>query len=303
MGGGRLSNRTMRKRFRDFLHLIQPAWLGAGFLVTALGGGIAQALGYSIDWVAYGLGQAWVTTFQLTSLFLFRSFSEKNSTGTEAPLDHQQKNWAISSGVWIGISAITALTILLQLNQLLTLPVVFILGLLSTCGLLFTLPPMQLAYSGFGEFVHTFALTILCPALAFLLQAPTLHRFVILASLPLFLAYGALLLAFEVISFSKDIRQVRLTLLVRLDWQKGMALHNVLVILVFLAIGLAAFLGFPRFGVISGLALLPLGIFQIWQMRRIEDGRKPQWGYLRLAAIFLFATLGYLLAYGFWILG
>lgn len=302
MGGGQLSHRTMRKRFRDFFQLIQPAWLGAGILVTALGGGTAHALSYPIDWKIYGLGQAWVTTLQLASLFLFKAFSENFQAESGNMVERQRRMWAIISGVWVGFSAITALTVLLQLNRSLTLEVGFILGLLLAGGLMYGLPPFRLAYSGYGEIVHSFALTILGPALAFMLQARPMHRFVIMASLPVFLAYTALLLAFEVISFNDDIRHVKLTLLVRMDWKKGMLLHNILVILVFLAIGLAAIFGFPRFGVISGLALLPLGVFQIWQMRRIEEGKKPQWGFLRFSAIFLFAMLGYLFTYGFWIL-
>jgi hypothetical protein len=45
---------------------------------------------------------------------------------------------------------------------------------------------------------------------------------------------------------------------------------------------------------------LPIGLLQIWQMRRVADGAKPNWMTLTITPMVLFAAMTYLLAFAFW---
>jgi len=53
-----------------FLRLSRPLFLIGGFLLYALGAGIARYLGYPIHWGIYLVGQVWVTLLQLSTQFL-----------------------------------------------------------------------------------------------------------------------------------------------------------------------------------------------------------------------------------------
>jgi len=79
-----------------------------------------------------------------------------------------------------------------------------------------------------------------------------------------------------------------------------MILHNILILSAFLLLGLAATFGLPLAIVLPALIPLPLGLLQIWQMRRIDAGAKPNWTTMGFTAVILFASVAYLLAFTFW---
>ena len=58
--------------------------------------------------------------------------------------------------------------------------------------------------------------------------------------------------------------------------------------------------GMPFLIALPAFLTLPLAVLQVWQMRRIMLGGKPNWTALTLAGIILFAGTTYLLAYAFW---
>jgi 1,4-dihydroxy-2-naphthoate octaprenyltransferase len=140
----------------------------------------------------------------------------------------------------------------------------------------------------------------LVPAFAFILQTGELHRLVAMATIPLTFLHMAMMLCFEFPDYAADIKYNKLTLLVRLGWERGMALHNILILLTFLILGLAAVFGLPLAIVLPAYLPLPIGLLQIWQMRRIAAGVKPNWTTLTLTAVVLFASEVYLLAFAFW---
>ena len=61
---------TQQSSLSDFINLSQPQALLVGALFYALGGGIVNYLGQSINWTTYWLGQACVTMLQLSSFYL-----------------------------------------------------------------------------------------------------------------------------------------------------------------------------------------------------------------------------------------
>ncbi len=79
-----------------------------------------------------------------------------------------------------------------------------------------------------------------------------------------------------------------------------MTLHNVLILSAYFLLGLAMFFSLPLAIALPAFLTLPIGLLQIWQMRRIAAGVAPNWRALTLTGLALFASMAYLLAFAFW---
>ena len=164
----------------------------------------------------------------------------------------------------------------------------------------YSIPTVRLVSSGYGELTTSIIVANLVPALAFLLQRGELHRLVAMSTFPLTLLHLAMMLAFELPDYGNDVKFEKLTLMVRLGWERGMNFHNLLILSAYLLIGLAMLLGFPTSVGLPALLSLPLGVFQIWYMNRIAAGAKPHWSTLGLMAILVFGVTVYLMTFVFW---
>ncbi len=147
----------------------------------------------------------------------------------------------------------------------------------------------------------TFIIAFLLPSFAFMLQTGELHRLLPMSSFPLAALMMAMLLAFELPDYANDVKFEKRTLMVRIGWQNGMGLHNILILTAFLILLLARLFGYPWFATLAGLLPLPLGLFQVWQMRGLVAGAKPNWNALTIGALALFTLYAYLIAYAFWV--
>jgi 1,4-dihydroxy-2-naphthoate octaprenyltransferase len=132
------------------------------------------------------------------------------------------------------------------------------------------------------------------------LLAGELHRLVAMSAFPLATLHLAMLLAFELPDYANDLKFGKRTIMIRMGWERGIVLHNILVLSAFLLLVLAASFGYPWFVVWPSLLTLPLGLLQIWQMRRIADGAKPNWNAVTVGALALFGAMSYLMALAFW---
>jgi 1,4-dihydroxy-2-naphthoate octaprenyltransferase len=300
----------MVQRIRLIILLSRPIFLFGGALVYALGVGIARYLGAPIDWGIYIFGQAYVTTMQLSAQYLNEYF--------DAPADRENPNRTPFSGgsgvvgegklsretvMW---AALTAMTILASLTVVL-LSVVQISPLLITLVILaflgsffYSAPPVKLAHSGYGELTTSILVANLVPIFAFVLQYGELHRLLVMSTFPLTTLHLAMMIVFEFPDYLNDLKFEKYTLLVRVGWERGMVLHNILILTGFMLLGLAATFGLPLAIVLPALIPLPLGLLQIWQMRRIAGGGKPNWTTMAFTAVVLFASVAYLLAFTFW---
>jgi 1,4-dihydroxy-2-naphthoate octaprenyltransferase len=172
--------------------------------------------------------------------------------------------------------------------------------LLVMGAVFYSVPPVRLAFTGYGELSMAILVANLVPAFAYSLQVGDLHRLLAMCTFPLTALLIALFLAFELEAYGADVRQNRRNLLVRMGWQRGMALHNGMILCAFLLFGFALNFGLPLLIALPAFLPLPLGLLQIWQMRRISDGSRPNWLSLKLTAATLFATTAYLLTFTFW---
>jgi 1,4-dihydroxy-2-naphthoate octaprenyltransferase len=300
----------MMRSIRLFFILSRPLFLVGGVLVYALGAGIARYLGAPIDWGLYILGQIYVTTMQLSANYLNEYY--------DSPADRDNPNRTLFSGgsgavgegklsretvMWASLTTLTilaSLTVVL-INVATVSPLLITIVVLAfLASFFYSVPPVKLAYSGYGELTTSILVANLVPIFAFVLQYQELHRLLAMSTFPLTSLHLAMMIAFEFPDYLNDIKHNKLTLLVRVGWQRGMILHNILILSAFLLLGLAATFGLPLAIVLPALIPLPLGLLQIWQMRRIDAGGKPNWTTMGFTAVVLFASVAYLLAFTFW---
>jgi 1,4-dihydroxy-2-naphthoate octaprenyltransferase len=180
-------------------------------------------------------------------------------------------------------------------------PIVTTIMLIVFLGAFFySVPPIKLVSSGYGELVSSILLANMVPAFAFVLQTNELHRLLAMSTFPLTALSMAAMLAFEFPDFASDLKAEKRTLLVRLDWRQGMTVHHLLIFSAYLLLALAYFFGMPTAIALPAFLTLPLALLQIWYLRRIAEGIKPNWTALTLNAVVIVALAAYLLTYAFW---
>lgn len=293
-----------------FVKLTRPLFLAGVLLLTLLGAGIARYLGFQIDFSILILGQVWVSLLQLSAQYLNEYF--------DAPADLNNSNRTFLTGGSGALgpgklprrvalfAAFTCLALLASFSVLLfsqtkLVPSAYIIMLLAILSAVFySTPPVKLESSGYGELIVSVLTTFLVPAFAFVLQTGEWHRLVLMSAVPLTAIHLAMLIALELPDFANDLKYEKRTLIIRLGWQTAMGLHNILILSAFLLLALARLSGYPWFAMLAGMAALPVGLFQIWQMRKIANGEKPNWNALTVGAVALLASTAYLLTYSFW---
>ena len=298
------------KTLQLFIKLSRPFFVLGVAVLYAMGVGIAHYLGSTIDWNAYFLGQAWVSLLQLGTQYLNEYYN--------AAADQANPNQTVLTGgsgaIGPGklprrIAMLAALTCLAGLASLTVILVstlkpppetYLIMALAFLGGFFYSTPPVKLEASGYGELTTTALVAFMVPSFAFVLQTGQMHRLLAMSGFPLAALMMAMLLAFELPDYATDLKFGKRTLMVRLGWQNGMGMHNILILSAFLVLLLARLFDYPWFATLAGLLTLPVGVFQIWQMRNIANGVKPNWNLLTIGALALFASMAYFEAYAFW---
>jgi 1,4-dihydroxy-2-naphthoate octaprenyltransferase len=293
-----------------FIRLSRPHFLVAGFLLYSLGVGISRYLGMSVNWGWFFLGQAWITLLQLSTHYLNEYF--------DAPADLRNRNRTPFSGgsgaigpgkllrstaLYAGIVclAIVASSTVLLIHYVSLSPAAILIMVMIFLGAFFyAVPPVRLESSGYGELTSSILVANLVPAFALLLQTGNLHRLLAMSTFPLTMLHLAMLLALELPDYATDIKFEKNTILVRIGWERGMRMHNFLILGAYLLLGSAVLLGLPAAIALPAFLSFPLGLLQIYQMNRIAAGAKPNWTTLTLAAVTLFSSTAYLLAFSFW---
>ena len=262
----------------------------AGFLFYALGAGILSYLGNPIDFRVYALGQVVFTCFQGSSYFLTAYYDAIKPVHVQAKPYTERERREILGMLQIALALLTAgvvMVLLLIIGGDLTPIAGTFLAFIFLLFFLYGIPPVRLVYSGYGELSEAILLANLGPAFAFLLQTGSLHRLLGMITFPLTSLYLAMLLLLAFRSYAADVKYRRGTLLQRIGWQRGMVLHNILILAAYALIVSAALLGLPWGLTWPVLLTLPLGIFQIWQMIRVADGARPLWQLMTLTAVAL----------------
>ena len=297
-------------KIRLFIRLSRPLFLLGGILFYSLGAGIADYLGVQIEWGTLLIGQVWVTMLQLSAQYLNEYF--------DAPMDIQNRNRTFFSGgsgaIGEGklarntalIAAATTLTITASMTVVLfqqasispLLVLIMVVSVLS--AIFYSVPPIRLVTSGYGELTTSILVANLIPSFAFVIQFGELHRLVAMSTFPLTALHLAMMIIFEFPDYATDHKYEKLTLLVRIGWERSMTLHNILILCSYFLLGLGMIFGLPVPIALPAFLTLPLALLEIWQLRRVALGAKPNWNALGLNTIVLIGSMTYLLAYAFW---
>jgi 1,4-dihydroxy-2-naphthoate octaprenyltransferase len=306
----------MRERFIDLRVLlregIKPWFLVFGFLYYGLGVSIAGYLGYSPDWADAILGMGYLWMLQLATYLLSFYFnhqyylwrgdgeSEDAVTLKQEIADRRQLFLvAIQAGlVCLAVSALFAALLLINGNVDLRLGVFMLLAFLL--GLVLAVPPINALHSGYGEFIQAVWIAVLFPGIGFLLQYGDLHRMLAMLSFPLAALLFAALIALTLPDYARDLKRERITLAIRMGWRNAMWLHNIVILVGFLAVGSLSLFGLPWKLLWPGLLPLPFGLAQIWTVERIASGRKPPWKLLRFLSLVTVCLTVYLLIFSLW---
>ena len=293
-----------------FIKLTRPLFLVGGVMLYTLGISIADYLGVLIDWGILLVGLLWVTMLQLSAQYLNEYFDSPSDSKNVNRTFFSGGSGAIGEGklsrITALIAAATTLTITASVSVILiqlvvVSPLLILIMVVSVLGAIFySVPPIRLVTTGYGELSTSILVAFLVPSFAFILQYGELHRLVAMSTFPLTAIHLAMMIIFELPDYGSDIKFEKLTLLVRIGWENGITLHNVLILCAYLLLGIAMLFGLPVFIALPAFLTFPLGLLEIWQLRRITVGGKPNWNALGLTAIVLLGSMTYLLAYAFW---
>jgi 1,4-dihydroxy-2-naphthoate octaprenyltransferase len=300
------------KSLRLFIQLSRPLNILSAVLLYFLGLGIAHYLTGQINWNISFIGLAWIAlillgTQYLTEYFdptvLYDSPSVKHTpfSGVSGAIGAGKLPRAVA--LWAGLTSFAiaaSFTVLLIRSSDINLAGILFFAVFLAGELLFALPPLHLVSSGYGELIMSIIVGGLIPAMAFLLQGHDFHRILVMVAFPLTILHIGMLLALEFHDYASDLKQAKRSILVRVGWQRGMVIHNILILVGFVILGIAFVFGLPLSVGWTAFFVLPIGLFQIWMMNRIADGAKPNWNLLELVAISTFGLTAYILTFAFW---
>lgn len=292
-----------------FIRLSRPFFLLGGLLLYSLGAAILDYLGRPIDLTLLILGQLAVTSIQLMAHFLNEYFDAEfdvdnpnrtpitGGSGVLGPGGLPRKVALYAAAFTIAITA--TIVIFLITTAQVTLIAWTILGLIFLGAFLYSMPPISLSTSGYGEATTSVLVAGLLPAFAFALQSGELHRLLIMTSTPLVALHFAMMIAFELPDFATDSKYEKRTLMVRLGWSAAMRVHDLAILFAIASIAVAFALGLPWRVALGSTIALPLALAQMWQFSRIRRGFPPNWRTITYSALALFALTAYLQLVGY----
>lgn len=273
---------------------MRPTWLLDTAFAYILGTVIARYLGFQLDWIRFLLGGAWVFSLQLSGHCLDHYFAQQDPS---SPINPNQKFsiWASSAA----LSTTAVITIYFMMADLISSSTLMLMLLLIGGMLVTTVPPLRLSESVYRELTLSTLVVVLVPAMAYILQANQLHRFVPMSVFPLAILHTAALIMLKFPNFATDKKYEKPSLLVSFGWQRGMLIINTLTLSAFLLLGLALLAGLSPRIVLPVFLVFPLALFQIWYLNRIASGAKPHWKALSWSGFSIYGLTAYLLLFGF----
>lgn len=259
--------------------------------------------GEIIYWDVVVLGLLWLMSLQLGVAYLQGYFDSRlavASTEIDGASGVRLTPTAKLLIAYAFLAAVASFSVLLF--RVVEDPAVYLLMFMITVGALcYPIPPIKLAYSGYGELVLSLLVANLTPAWGYKLQGGDSLRLLAMVTFPLTALHLAMLLVCSLSTYATDMKYTRRTMMLRMGWQNGMLVHNLLVLCAYLLLVLALTFGFSWQIGAPALLTMPVGLLLIWRINRIAAGGKPQWKSLMLMSGALFCITAYLLTFSFWI--
>ena len=284
------------------LRLLRPVHLVLAALTYSFGASLADYLGEPSHPVTFWLGLVVILLVQITMYLLpevYRPYNEP-VLGNETPKDKFTLRTNAMYASLATLASIAVLAYVLHNTNQLPLSSFYFMIFSLLLLLVYAIPPFRLVNRGFGEIFLAVQIAYIYPSFAFTLQAGETHPFLALTIPLTFLAF-AYFIVLDFQTFGQDQKYERLTFLTRLGWQRVVPLHHIFVLFAYIF-----FLAMPAFNL--GISLLapafltfPFALYQIYQLRNIALGVKPNWILLNVTALAVFGLTTYFLTLTFWI--
>ena len=291
----------------DLVQHIRPLHLMTLIVLYFLGVGFGRYLGQRIDLAPLLLGLFWILILSIGLNFMGDYFQTPFDWGwvrkKQGENDSQEKD-RDEVLLYISVASLAVgavLTVILGVFGSLSLSSGLVMASYFLLYCLIIIPGISLDLSGIGEFFTSIILVVLPPAIGYLLQAGEFHRFLYLGIFPLFPLHLAVILVLRLKTYPVDIRKDRKTLLVRLGWQRGVYLHNLMVLSGFLLFGVALIFGMPFRLILPVFFTLPVAGYLIWYLASLEDGAPVRWPLITLLSLVIFFLPVYLITFTVWI--
>ena len=285
------------------LKLSRPLHLLLAALTYLLGSSIPAYLGKSFSVLAFWLGLAGVIFAQLAMSLLAEVFRPHNEPliDSETP---KQKETLRNNLLYVSYGLLTVnavLAFLLYINNSLVLESsLFLLSSLVTV-ILYAVHPFRLVDRGFGELALAAHIAYIIPSIGFLLQAKENHRLLIILVIPLTALALAYFLILNFTSFTTDQKYQRTTLLRSLTWERAVPFHHSLIIFAYGIFAAVPLLGYSFSLIWPAFLTLPFAILQIFHLRQVSIGGKPNWIFLTTTALAVFGLTTYFITLTFWL--
>ena len=275
--------------------------LFAAFVSYAIGAGLASYLGKIINWQKYWLGIFIVILFILSAEYLSK-FYYYWALRKISEIHKYQKIRTFF--LQLGLTTLTigaVFTVLLVANGYANSVVWLLIVCFFILNTIFTIPPFEFNKKGYGDLIYAINIGVLSPAFAVVLQLGELHQTLLLLTFPSFFLLISLFLAFSLENYFPNLKSNQHTLMTRLGWKTGMYIHNLFLLLTYILYGIGGVFGLPWRLVLPAAFSMPFAILQFWEMIRINEGIKPRWRLLKLAAIASVSVLAYFILFTLWL--
>jgi len=289
--------------FRTFIKLARPLQLLLAALTYSLGAGIARYLGHPVQVASFGLSLLVILAIQTAAFWLVEYFRLPFTplAKEETPRNRE----ALQAGLFQSATALLtgsgAIIVTLIIARLLPLPAEILMGLIIFFSLIYSVPPIRLSETGYGELVQAVELGTLFPALAFFTQFGEFHRLLTFATFPITLLALSYLLVNDFPAYGIDQKYGRHSMLIQLTWQHAISIHHVLILLSFLFFAATPLLGFPWGLVWPVFLVMPFAGIEILWLQRIAGGGRALWKLLVPFSAAVFGLTVYLLTLTFWL--
>ncbi len=303
-----MSDLKPNQKNRLILDLFQPGETALIVGMFFIGTGAAHYLGGNIDWL-----RSIIAVFAFLFLLWARNLHLAFWDHPESPIcilksSHPRyiklsggKRSSLLTFALLCLTGATVSTFIILGNRATDLPLALLIVLVFLLLLFASMPPFFLQRKGYGEIIEVFSITILIPAAAMLLNIGKLLPLLEMLTVPVLFVFLAAKLIFSLRNYLEDKTGGYPNLLNRLDWEKSMRLHNLLIIsayaliAVFGVIGLSWGLTWPM------LLTMPVAAFQVLQILGIMRGGKPNWKVLEWTAGSLTGLMCYLILLTLWL--
>ena len=290
-------------QIQKILILMRPVNLIFALLTYGLGLGIARYLGATLYPEPQIFGGVIIILIMAASALLteyFRPFNEPIfPDDTRKERAEIRPRLLTISIACMGTAALLA--ILLRSAGFVHAESAIFLVLFTLLALMNAVPPFRLVNRGLGELSIAIQVASFSPTLAFLFEYNQVHRILTIYTLPLLLLALAYYLSYNFPAYSDDLKYERRSLLVSLTWQRAVPIHNILLIGAYLFFACLPFLGLPLPLVWPALLSLPVAAYQVFTLRNLSDGAKPNWPLFVATATTIFGLTAYSLTLTFWL--